>query len=143
MNTPSSSHTVSEIFTCARCGFCCQGETTVSLDTADQERMIKHLNLSRDEVIRQYWRITGNTVQMRVKDGHCISYAEGKGCIVHDGRPWRCRQWPLHPSMLDSKDNYLTITASCPGLNTEISYEDFCHIFRALLGEKMSLPSAK
>ncbi len=127
---------MADIFACARCGFCCHGETTVSLDERDQERMIQVLGLSREETARRYWRITGNVVQMQVRDGHCIFYNPEQGCTVHEGRPWRCRQWPLHPSMLSDEDNYLTITASCPGFNKQLSYKDFSSIFQALLEQK-------
>jgi Fe-S-cluster containining protein len=122
-----------DIFTCARCGFCCHGETTVSLDERDQERMIRVLGLSREEVARRYWRITGSMVQMQVQDGHCIFYDDRCGCTVHEGRPWRCRQWPLHPSMLDDENNYRTISESCPGIRTDIDYAEFCRILRLLL----------
>ena len=126
-------HLKAEIFACARCGFCCHGETTVSLDERDQERMIRALGLSRDEVARRYWRITGSMVQMQVRDGHCIFYDDRCGCTVHEGRPWRCRQWPLHPSMLDDENNYRTISESCPGIRTDIDYAEFCRILRLLL----------
>jgi Fe-S-cluster containining protein len=119
-----------DIFTCARCGFCCHGETTVSLDERDQERMIRVLGLSREEVARRYWRITGSMVQMQVQDGHCIFYDDRCGCTVHEGR---CRQWPLHPSMLDDENNYRTISESCPGIRTDIDYAEFCRILRILL----------
>ena len=122
-----------DIFTCARCGFCCHGETTVSLDERDQERMVRALGLSRDEVARRYWRITGSVVQMQVRDGHCIFYDDTVGCTVHEERPWRCRQWPLHPSMLDDENNYRTISESCPGIRTDIDYAEFCRILRLLL----------
>ena len=126
-------HSKAEIFACARCGFCCHGETTVSLDERDQERMVRALGLSRDEVARRYWRITGSMVQMQVRDGHCIFYDDTVGCTVHEGRPWRCRQWPLHPSMLDDENNYRTISESCPGIRTDIDYAEFCRILRLLL----------
>ena len=126
-------HSKAEIFACARCGFCCHGETTVSLDERDQERMVRVLGLSRDEVARRYWRITGSIVQMQVRDGHCIFYDDTVGCTVHEGRPWRCRQWPLHPSMLDDENNYRTISESCPGIRTDIDYAEFCRILRLLL----------
>ena len=122
-----------EIFACARCGFCCHGETTVSLDEHDQERMIRALGLSREETARRYWRVTGSTVQMQVRDGHCIFFDDERGCTVHEGRPWRCRQWPLHPSMLDDENNYRTISESCPGIRTDIDYAEFCRILRLLL----------
>ena len=122
---------VSEIFDCRQCGYCCQGETTVSLDKNDQERMIQHLGLERKEVVRKYWRQTGNTIQMKIVDGHCIFYDEG--CTIHAGKPWRCTQWPLHPSILDSRENFKIIKESCPGINPDISYEEFCRIFSELL----------
>jgi hypothetical protein len=124
---------ITDIFACARCGFCCHGETTVSLDQRDQERMVAALGLSRDEVEERFWRITGAVVQMQTRDGHCIFYQPESGCTVHEGRPWRCRQWPLHPSMLADEDNYQTITQSCPGFKKERTYEEFCRIFQALL----------
>ena len=126
-------HLKAEIFACARCGFCCHGETTVSLDEHDQERMIRALGLSREETARRYWRVTGSTVQMQVRDGHCIFFDDECGCTVHEGRPWRCRQWPLHPSMLDDENNYRTISESCPGIRTDIDYAEFCRILRLLL----------
>ena len=128
-------HLKAEIFACARCGFCCHGETTVSLDEHDQERMIRALGLSREETARRYWRVTGSTVQMQVRDGHCIFFDDERGCTVHEGRPWRCRQWPLHPSMLDDENNYRTISESCPGIRTDSDYAEFCRILRALLDQ--------
>ncbi len=121
----------SNIFICQQCGYCCQGETTVSLDEHDQERMIRHLGMKREEVARKYWRQTGNTIQMKTVDGHCIFYDHG--CTVHAGKPWRCTQWPLHPSMLESEENFKIIRESCPGINRELTYEEFRSKFSALL----------
>lgn len=123
--------TISDIFICQQCGYCCQGETTVSLNADDQERMIRHLGMKREEVARAYWRQTGNTIQMKTVDGHCIFY--DKGCTIHAGKPWRCTQWPLHPSMLESRENFEIIRESCPGITRELSYDEFCSRFSALL----------
>jgi Fe-S-cluster containining protein len=123
--------TTSDIFICQQCGYCCQGETTVSLDENDQKRMIRHLGMKREDVARKYWRQTGNTIQMKTVDGHCIFYDHG--CTVHAGKPWRCTQWPLHPSMLESEENFKIIRESCPGINRELSYEEFRSKFSALL----------
>lgn len=117
---------VSEIFSCTRCGFCCHGETTVSLDQEDQSRMVKALDMEEGDVREQYWRISGKTVQMKTVDGHCIFYNDG--CTVHSGRPHRCAQWPLHPSILDDENNFNIIAGSCPGIKKEIGYERFCEI---------------
>ena len=125
---------VEELFNCQRCGFCCQGETTVSLDEDDQQRMKRALGLSNEEIVSQYWKITGNCVQMKTLNGHCIFYDEG--CTVHNARPWRCGQWPLHPSILDDEVNYWIIAESCPGINTRLGYAEFCRILRAKMVEK-------
>ena len=123
--------TISDIFICQQCGYCCQGETTVSLNADDQERMIRHLGMKRGEVAKTYWRRTGNTIQMKTVAGHCIFY--DNGCTIHAGKPWRCTQWPLHPSMLESPENFEIIRESCPGITRELSYDEFCSRFSALL----------
>ena len=125
---------IEEIFQCSRCGYCCQGETTVSLDAEDQKRMVEWLQSSEEEVREKYWRVTGNVVQMKIVDGHCIFYDEG--CTVHQGRPWRCGQWPLHPSILSDENNFITIRESCPGINQEISYQEFCRILKEVMNEQ-------
>ncbi len=123
-----------DIFECTQCGYCCQGETTVSLNKDDQERMVAELGLSEDEVREKYWRVTGNVVQMKIVDGHCIFYENG--CTVHSGRPWRCAQWPLHPSMLADLNNYKTIRESCPGISRDVSYEEFCRILKEIMDQE-------
>jgi len=122
---------VSEIFACTQCGYCCHGETTVSLDKEDQKKMISALGVAEEAIRKKYWRVTGNVIQMKVEDGHCIFYNEG--CNVHKGRPWRCAQWPLHPSILSDENNFLTISESCPGIKTEIGYVRFCEKLAKLL----------
>ena len=122
---------ISQIFSCKRCGYCCHGETTVSLDKKDQERMIDALDIPEETVKKKFWRLTGNIVQMKIVDGHCIFYAEG--CKIHKGRPWRCAQWPLHPSILTDENNFHTISDSCPGIKKEVGYDKFCRILRELM----------
>lgn len=122
---------ISDIFVCRQCGYCCQGETTVSLDKNDQKKMVRHLGLEREEVARRFWRQTGGTVQMQVIDGHCVFY--DNGCTIHAGKPWRCTQWPMHPSILADRDNYEIIRESCPGINSELGYDEFSIIFAELL----------
>lgn len=128
-----------DIFQCTRCGYCCQGDTTVSLDLKDQERMVEELGGDLEMVKKTYWRVSGNIVQMKVIDHHCIFYDDKTGCSVHIGRPWRCGQWPLHPSILTDENNFHTIRESCPGINQEISYEEFCTLFKQLLAQDNQL----
>lgn len=130
---------ISDIFICARCGYCCHGETTVSLDADDRQRMVAELGMTEEEVRDRYWRVTGNVVQMKTVDGHCIFYREQTGCTVHMGRPWRCGQWPLHPSILSDENNLRTIRESCPGINKTLSHGEFCKILQQLLLERKKM----
>ena len=113
-----------EFFQCRECGFCCHGETTVSLTPDDINRMAAYLKISVAELKARYLREKDNVVQMRIVDGHCIFY--NGGCTVHPGKPWRCTEWPLHPAILADQNNFATIRDSCPGISKNISYEEFC-----------------
>ena len=117
-----------EIFSCTRCGFCCQGQTTVSLNDTDQQNMLGFLKISETEAISKYWRLNNGVVQMKTVDGHCIFFNDG--CIIHPARPWRCRQWPMVPAILYDRTNLLTIQESCPGLNKDADYESVCAMVR-------------
>jgi Fe-S-cluster containining protein len=125
---------IEKIFQCRRCGFCCKGETTVSLDAGDRLRMIQCLGLAEEEVYARYLRVTGNCVQMQTIDGHCVFYQDG--CRVHAGRPWRCGQWPLHPSILEDELNFHIIADSCPGIRADIGYEEFCRILSSVMASE-------
>jgi len=125
--------TVDTIFSCTRCGYCCHGETTVSLDDDDKQRMVTALAQELEIVEEKYWRITKGVVQMKVDNGHCIFFDDG--CKVHQGRPWRCAQWPLHPSILTDENNFHSIAESCPGIKKEIGYEEFCRILKVLMAK--------
>lgn len=122
---------IKKIFKCTRCGFCCQGETTVSLNQDDRTRMIHLLGDSSEAVAHKYWRVNGTVVQMKTVDGHCIFY--DNGCKVHPGRPWRCAQWPLVPALLHDRDSFQIISDSCPGINKDLDYDTFCEILRNYL----------
>jgi hypothetical protein len=122
------------IFQCRQCGHCCQGETTVSLDAGDLERLVAYLDLSLEETKEKYLRITGNVVQMKTVDGRCIFYDQG--CTVHPGKPWRCSQWPLHPSILADASNLEAIRQSCPGINGRMGYEEFCAKLSRILAQQ-------
>lgn len=119
-----------KMFRCRECGYCCHGETTVSLDSGDLTRMAAYLKLTIPDLKERYLREKDNVVQMRVVDGHCIFY--NGGCTVHPGKPWRCTEWPLHPSILIDQNNFEAIRASCPGISKEVSYEEFCSHLTAL-----------
>ena len=99
--------------------------------------MIQYLGMKRDEVTLKYWLQNDNTIQMKTIDGHCIFY--DNGCTIHSGKPWRCTQWPLHPSILSDQANFETIKQSCPGIDDDADYEEFCEKLRGYLEKDSTL----
>ncbi len=118
------------VFACKRCGFCCHGETTVSLNREDQERMLAHLQLSHEQALQNYWRCTDGIVQMKTVAGACVFYKDG--CTLHSARPWRCREWPLTKAILVTKDNLIIIKDSCPGIRHDVTHEEICRVIKNL-----------
>jgi len=114
----------SEPFECKRCGFCCQGESTVSLSEEEVRRMAAFLGLSREEFLRRYTVYRGGRLEMRTVDGHCIFYRGEEGCLVHPVKPDRCRQWPLHPSILKDPENFEIIRSTCPGFREGLTWKE-------------------
>lgn len=122
-----------DIFRCRECGFCCHGETTVSLDQNDLNNMSTFLRMPIDELTKKYLRVNDTVVQMKIIDGHCIFF--NGGCTIHPGKPWRCSEWPLHPSILHDQNNFETIKSSCPGIAKNVSYDLFCAQLKTILDE--------
>ncbi len=122
------------IFSCKRCGYCCHGDTTVSLTKVDQAAMLHQLQITQNEAEKLYWRVTENCVQMKVKDGHCIFYNDG--CTIHKARPQRCREWPLVSAIVKDRVNLQTIQSSCPGMNADACYDEVCRAIKNTKVEK-------
>ncbi len=125
---------LAKIFACRQCGHCCHGKTTVSLIPDDLDRMVAYLRLPEAEVKQRYLRETDGVIQMKIVDGHCIFY--NQGCSIHPGKPWRCTEWPLHPSIFADPANLGVISDSCPGIKRDVSYEEFCRILRKLIAAR-------
>ena len=61
---------VADIFQCTCCGFCCHGETTVSLNEADQKRMATLMALPQEEVLFGFIEQVNNQImELVVVDG--------------------------------------------------------------------------
>jgi len=128
-----------KVFECKRCGFCCEGESTVSLLPEEIERISEYLGLSREEFLKTYGVRKDERIEMKTVNGHCIFYDEKERCCrVHPVKPDRCRQWPLHPSLLKDPENFEIIKSTCPGFEKGISWEDLKAYLRGVRNESVS-----
>ena len=110
--------------TCANC--CCVLQTLIK--KKDIKRIIRYLNISNEEFMREYIEI--NMERDRVlKDLPC-RFLENKKCTIYPDRPYDCRSYPhLHKKgfthrLLGVIDNY----AVCPIVFNV--YEDLKFIMR-------------
>jgi Fe-S-cluster containining protein len=120
------------IFTCQRCGKCCEQDVVVYLD--DIERWSKdgtiyeifpHLAVSGEPV--------ASALHLVREDSRCKMYdSEIKGCKIYENRPLACRAHPLK----HDGNGFLLRDEECPGLNKgEMSREALEEIRKAAIQE--------
>ena len=111
-------------FECKRCGYCCKGESTVSLSKRDISRISQFLNLSEEDFLKLYTVKKGIfRIEMKVKDGFCIFFdKEKKLCKIHPVKPEKCKEWPLVSAIFEDEENFKIIQNSCLGLK-ELNWE--------------------
>lgn len=105
-------------FTCKRCGFCCKGESTVSLSEEEVHRIAEYLGLPKERFLEKYTVKKGEKrLEMKVKEGYCIFFdREKRLCKIHPVKPKKCKEWPLVPVIFKDEESFLIIRASCKGL---------------------------
>lgn len=126
----------SAVFTCKMCGQCCRGEGGIVVSPKDLARITRALQLSAEEFIARYGEIRGGKLQIRTgEDGACIFFAEGKGCMVHEGKPDVCRAWPFFRGNIVDPDSFEMAREYCPGIDRACSHAQFAKEGRAYLAK--------
>lgn len=108
------------------CGSCCEGKGGIVLGPRDLARLATHLRLSQTEVIDKFGQSSGTKIRLKNgDDGFCIFFAKEKGCAVHTAKPDICAAWPFFKGNLVDKESLHMAKTFCPGINPDISHEDF------------------
>lgn len=112
-------------FQCKRCGFCCQGESTVSLSEEEVLRIADFLHISKDVFLKNYAKIVcKGRIEMKTVNGFCIFFDQEKRlCRIHPVKPDRCKEWPFPRAIFTDEENFHIIKNSCLGLEN-FSFED-------------------
>ena len=117
---------MSDIFDCKMCGTCCEGRGGIVVSPKDLTRLARFLKLSEDQVIERYAEYAGSKLKLRNADnGCCIFFAKDQGCQVHAGKPDICRAWPFFRGNLVDAESFAMARSFCPGINSQISHEEF------------------
>jgi Fe-S-cluster containining protein len=79
---------------CTACANCCR-ETRVSVTSKDIDSIARYLNLSREQVIREYTEPDPGDREtiLRHNDNGCV-FLDGNLCMVYEVRPSACLAFP-------------------------------------------------
>ena len=129
-------------FDCRMCGHCCEGKGGIVVSPSDLQRLCDFLRMPADAVIATYGEQSGGKLKIRCgEDGYCIFFRQGKGCIVHEGKPSICKAWPFFRGNIEDPESLALAKDFCPGINPDISHEDFAREGMAYLENERLLAS--
>lgn len=123
------------IHKCEQCGRCCQKMDGIAYNVIDAERMAKHLNMSRNDWMKEMTipstRKQGDRwIKLQGPEAKC-PYLSEHGCTAYEGRGQVCRYYPWYAAEqveLARKKKPLKIYQKCQGMiNTylEVLQESF------------------
>ena len=116
----------SRVFACTMCSQCCQGVGDIVVSPRDLERITRALNLSAREFEERYGERRGGKLQIRAgEDGRCVFFREGRGCLVHEGKPDVCRAWPFFRGNIVDSESFAMARDYCPGISRTCTHEEF------------------
>lgn len=109
-------------FKCQQCSLCCRKDPGfVYLSKKDLTKLIHCFNLNIDVFIDKYCRwvpyYDGHDVLClkEKKNYDCIFW--DNGCTAYKSRPIQCSTYPFWTFLLESKENWLSESKDCPGIN--------------------------
>ena len=59
-----------------------------------------------------------------------------QGCLVHACKPDTCRRWPFFENILTRESAFNEAKLACPGIDPEVSFQEFAAFGRAQLQEE-------
>ena len=129
-------------FDCRMCGHCCEGKGGIVVSPSDLQRLCDFLRMSADAVIAAYGEHVNGKLKIRCgEDGYCIFFRHGRGCIVHEVKPSICKAWPFFRGNIEDAESLALAKEFCPGINPDISHEDFAREGTAYLVKEHLLAS--
>ena len=112
-------------FECQRCNQCCQGRGGITYQPEEIPAAAAILDMSPDGFIDAFLRFReGRYEVLTGPDGACRLLGP-QGCRVHAAKPAICKRWPFFPGILANRSAFEDARQACPGIDPEISHEDF------------------
>jgi hypothetical protein len=112
------------VFSCNRCSDCCRlSPGMVYLSYFDLARLCERFGVSEGRFVETYCRWVqyyDNTQVLCLKERKnydCILWNKDCGCSAYDSRPVQCSTYPFWSWMLESRAEWDSCAADCPGIN--------------------------
>jgi uncharacterized protein len=126
------------LFTCTRCGDCCQGYGGTYLSPADVESIARYLGVTTGQFVARYTTMSGNRrLISQAASGYCVFWDQV--CTIHPVKPKMCRQWPYIRSILVDVGNWRAMAASCPGMKADATDEEILACVQKEIAEKEAI----
>ena len=107
-------------FGCTQCGVCCVGEPGYVWLTLEEARKISEaVGVDFARFQRAYLRMVGERISLKERrNGECVIWKEGEGCLAYDDRPRQCRTFPFWKMNLEARDDWNREKDRCPGMGS-------------------------
>lgn len=116
--------TPADIFSCRRCGRCCEGFGGTYVSDTDIIRISTYISADPDTFATSYCEKAGSRpVLTRGPDGKCIFFDAEKQCTIHPVKPRMCRTWPFIETLVTNPENWDAMASACPGMKPHIPRE--------------------
>ncbi|TVM33332.1 YkgJ family cysteine cluster protein [Oceanidesulfovibrio marinus] len=126
-----------EVFACAMCGQCCEGEGGIVLSRKDAARLAEHFGMAVEAFLAQYAMVQGGKHHLASNgQGACVFYEKDRGCAVHPARPDVCRAWPFFRGNLVDAGSLAMAKEDCKGIRRDVTFAEFRSSGVAYLREK-------
>jgi len=104
-----------EMFTCQKCGSCCQGYGGTYLTDGDIQKIAAYIHTDPENFLEKFCQMSGNRpVLTQQENGFCVFWDEV--CTIHPVKPRMCRDWPFITSVLIDPSNWAIMASACPGI---------------------------
>lgn len=106
-------------FKCTQCGMCCTGGPgAVWLDEKDIQRLMDHLQISRELFLKNYTRRLGKRISLTEDpDNYDCVFLKGKKCSVYEARPDQCKVYPWWPDVTATQEAWEYEKVRCEGID--------------------------
>lgn len=110
---------------------CCQGQGGIFLTAEQAPAAAAELNMDTNEFTAAFCQAVDGRWEVLVNaEGYCRLLGD-EGCMIHEAKPEICQRWPYFKNILAKLTAFEDARQACPGIDPDISYEDFVAHARA------------